>query len=223
MIPRVLEPEVMDSPEEADAYDAMDHGQVNRAFVDDLLEFASGRIGGDWLDLGTGTALVPIEIARREPTVRVVGLEMSGAMLAIAARRVARERLEDRIALERADAKRLPFPMGRFSGVLSNSIVHHIADPILVVEEAVRVTARGGLVFFRDLARPATHDALQRLVEQYAGDATEHQRKLFADSLHAALSVEEMQELVSPLGERIEGQVRATSDRHWTWSGRKRG
>ena len=34
---RVLEPEVMDSPEEAGDYDSMDHGDVNRLFVSDLL------------------------------------------------------------------------------------------------------------------------------------------------------------------------------------------
>ena len=34
MLPRVLEPEVMDSPEEALDYDEMDHGEVNRQFVD---------------------------------------------------------------------------------------------------------------------------------------------------------------------------------------------
>ena len=37
MLPRTLEPEVMDSPEEARDYDAMDHAEVNRKFVDDLL------------------------------------------------------------------------------------------------------------------------------------------------------------------------------------------
>jgi hypothetical protein len=37
MLPRVLEPEVMDSAEEAKDYDSMDHAQVNRAFVADLL------------------------------------------------------------------------------------------------------------------------------------------------------------------------------------------
>ena len=38
MLPRTLEPEVMDSAEEAGDYDAMDHGAVNRAFVADLQE-----------------------------------------------------------------------------------------------------------------------------------------------------------------------------------------
>ena len=34
---RVLEPEVMESHQEAVDYDAMDHSEVNRIFVDDLL------------------------------------------------------------------------------------------------------------------------------------------------------------------------------------------
>jgi hypothetical protein len=37
MLPRVLEPEVMDTPEEARDYDAMDHSAVNRVFVADFL------------------------------------------------------------------------------------------------------------------------------------------------------------------------------------------
>ena len=45
MLPRVLEPEVMDSPDEARDYDAMDHGQVNRAFVNDLLAFWLEEVG----------------------------------------------------------------------------------------------------------------------------------------------------------------------------------
>ena len=36
--PRTLEPELMDSREEVWAYDAMDHRDVNRVFVNDFLE-----------------------------------------------------------------------------------------------------------------------------------------------------------------------------------------
>ena len=39
---RILEPEVMDSPEEATNYDSMDHREVNRRFVEDLLERVQG-------------------------------------------------------------------------------------------------------------------------------------------------------------------------------------
>src|SRR5262245_44712142 len=42
VLERVLEPEVMDTVEEAVNYDAMDHAEVNRRFVDDLLAVLAG-------------------------------------------------------------------------------------------------------------------------------------------------------------------------------------
>ena len=36
MLARVLEPEVMDTPDEAHEYDAMDHSAVNRVFAADF-------------------------------------------------------------------------------------------------------------------------------------------------------------------------------------------
>ncbi len=219
MISRVLEVEAMDDPQEAAEYDAMDHAAVNRAFVDDML--AGRPIAGEVLDLGTGTAQIPIELARRNPAVHVTAVDLSSAMLQVAARNVAAAGLASRIVLERIDAKRLPFPDGRFACVVSNSIVHHLPAPLGVLREAVRVAAPGGLLFFRDLLRPETVEDLARLVDLYAGGANDHQRKMLADSLHAALAVEEMQELVGQIDLPVDSQVRATSDRHWTWSGRK--
>ena len=190
MLPRLLEPEVMDDPLEAADYDAMDHRTVNRAFVDDLLAAAQdvlehGPANGEVLDLGTGTALIPIELASRHPGFRVTGVDLSRSMLEVAAKNVAAAGFGDRILLRRVDAKRLPFTDGRFACVVCNSIVHHIPLPAEVVREAIRVTAPGGLLFFRDLARPDSLAELERLVSLYAGDANEHQRKMFADSLHA--------------------------------------
>ena len=127
----------------------------------------------------------------------------------------------DAIRLERLDAKTLPYPPGRFSAVMSNSIVHHIPEPFEAIEEAARITAPGGLLFFRDLLRPATTEELNRLVAQHAADANDEQRQLFAQSLHAALTVAEVQQLVECLG-FDSGGVTQTSNRHWTWSGWKK-
>ena len=56
---RELEPEVMDSAEEATDYDAMDHAEPNRAFVDRLKHLdARGRM----LDLGTGPGDIPLMV-----------------------------------------------------------------------------------------------------------------------------------------------------------------
>jgi hypothetical protein len=61
---------------------------------------------------------------------------------------------------------------------------------------------------------------LQQLVTTYAADATPYQRNLFADSLRAALTAEEMADLATTFGFAPE-TVRMTSDRHWTWIAKK--
>ena len=215
MLPRVLEPEVMDSAAEAHDYDAMDHRQVNERFVDDLLRFRP--IAGRVLDVGTGTAQIPIALCRRAAAIQVVAIDAAQHMIDLGFLNVHSAGLADRIGLERCDAKHLPYADGAFDAVVSNSIVHHIPRPETVLAEMVRVVRANGAIFVRDLARPADDTTLRRLVQQYAGDANAHQQKMFADSLHAALTVEEIRDLVGALGFPI-GSVQMTSDRHWTWA-----
>ncbi|MBN1588105.1 MAG: class I SAM-dependent methyltransferase [Pirellulales bacterium] len=220
MIPRRLEPEIMDTLTEAVDYDTMDHSEVNRRFVYDLL--AAAPPSGPILDLGTGTAQIPIELARQRPSARIVAVDASRHMLRVADQNVRRAGLGDRIELQQVDAKRLPYPDGSFTTVMSNSIVHHVPHPEEVVNEAWRVAAPGGLLFVRDLARPDDDPTVARLVETYAGAANPHQQKMFGDSLRAALTVDEMSTLVVRLG-ADRATVTMTSDRHWTWVARKPG
>src|SRR5262249_17197089 len=124
MLPRVLEPEVMDSPEEARDYDAMDHGHVNRVFVADFLAAWDGR--GPALDVGTGTAQIPVELCRQAPAAAVVAIDLAEHMLAVGRDNVRRAGLDGRIRLQSCDAKQMPFADASFGAVLSNSIVHHI-------------------------------------------------------------------------------------------------
>mgnify|MGYP000035339191 CR=1 FL=1 len=68
----------------------------------------------------------------------------------------------------------------------------------------------------RDLLRPSSEEEVQRLVETYAAGANAHQQMMFANSLRAALSLEEVREMVRSLGFAA-SSVNQTSDRHWTW------
>ena len=54
---RIVEQEVMGTAEAAEAYDAMKHGEVDRAFVDRVV--ALGASTGHFLDVGTGPAQIP--------------------------------------------------------------------------------------------------------------------------------------------------------------------
>jgi ubiquinone/menaquinone biosynthesis C-methylase UbiE len=220
MLTRVLEPEVMDSPDDAREYDAMDHSVVNAQFVADLLAVLSDS-PLQVLDLGAGTAQIPVELACRTAQLYITAVDAAPSMLALAHTNIGSANLSHRVDLVLADAKHLPFPDNLFPVVISNSILHHIAEPHAVVAEAVRVASPGGLLFHRDLARPNDEAQLQHLVETYAGAATVYQRKLFSDSLRAALTVGEMRELVARYG-FTPTAVQMTSDRHWTWSAHRK-
>lgn len=222
MLTRVLEPEVMDSAEEAHDYDSMDHSNVNRAFVDDFLAFAGAAPDGPILDLGTGSALIPLELCRRTREVQVTAVDLAACMLDLARANLVRANLRDRIRLELIDAKGLPYADDAFAAVISNSIVHHIPEPRPALAEAVRVTRPGGLLFIRDLLRPSTESEAEALVERYAGRDTPRQRALFAASLRAALSLDEIRTIVAEIGYLAES-VHATSDRHWTFAARRPG
>jgi len=226
MLERVLEPEVMDTAEEARDYDSMDHAAVNTRFCDDFLVFATSRSLGRVVDFGTGTALIPIALAGRAGGFAVVGIDLSEHMLALGRANVARAGLSARVSLELVDAKRTPYEDGAFGATISNSIVHHIPEPALCFAEMWRVTAKGGLLFVRDLHRPENESEgeVDRLVALYGGEAPadparvasfESQRALFRASLCAALTVAEVATMVAPLGVPASA-VKMTSDRHWT-------
>lgn len=215
MLQRVLEPEVMDTPAEARDYDAMDHAEVNRRFVGDFLTIWNRA--NPILDVGTGTAQIPIELCRQSPLARVVAIDLAEHMLALARNNVARAGLTGSITIARADGKKLDDPDASFAAVISNSIIHHIPEPFASFAEMHRVCLPGGRLFIRDLLRPSDMAVLDSLVNTYAAGANDHQRKMFGDSLHAALTLAEVRELVGRLGYPA-FCVQQTTDRHWTFS-----
>lgn len=218
-LPRTLEPEAMDDAAEAWAYDAMDHRAVNQKFVDDLL--AGGPIGSQVIDLGTGTARIPVLLCQRVPDVKVLAIDASTPMLDLAATQIDIGGVMDQVQLQHADAKELTaFDDEICDLVISNTLLHHIAEPSAVLREALRLVRSGGRLFIRDLMRPATAEEVDRLTELHAGNEPAEARQLLHQSLHAALTIEEIRELVIDCGLPA-AAAQPTSDRHWTIETRK--
>ena len=220
MIPRTLEPELMDTPEEARDYNEMDHSEVNRVFVADLLRFSKQEgVSPRILDVGTGTALIPVEYCRQESKGTIVAIDLAKEMISLAEQNVSQVGFNDRITLQLGDSKQLPFAEKQFEAVISNSIIHHIPHPIECLREMVRVLKPQGILFLRDLLRPNSAEDVEQFVEQYAGDENEHSKQMFRQSLHASLTVDEVRGLLSEL--HLPGEwVQQTTDRHWTIAGR---
>ena len=228
-LPRTLEPEVMDSADDASQYNDMDHSQPNQSFVEDLIHFlrtdesVAAELDDDHaelidvLDVGTGTALIPVALCEQHASFRVIAIDLAVNMLELANYNIHASVCGEQIQLVHADAKTLDFDSEMFEVVISNSIIHHIPDPQACLAEMVRVLAPNGAIFVRDLMRPADEQTVESIVETYAEQESDYSRQLFRQSLHASLTLEEIQQLVADLGYDPTG-VSGTSDRHWTWA-----
>lgn len=215
MLERVLEPEVMDDRQESILYDQMDHQIVNQKFVDDMIAF--GPVEGRILDLGTGTARIPILICQAVEDCRIMACDLAVTMLDIAKLNIAMAGYETRIQLYHGDAKSLDCQDDECDWVISNSLIHHLPDPVSAFQHALRVLKPGGRVFIRDLFRPANQAAIESLVKTYASGEPLENQQLLRQSLAAALDLSEVRELVMSLGFTAD-TVQQTSDRHWTWA-----
>lgn len=229
MLARTLEPEYMNSPTEAWDYNGMDHSAVNAAFVGDLLAaelLAAGPVDPQAddsvvLDVGTGTAFIPIELCRRFRQCRIVACDAATNMLELAKINVAIGQCENRIQLHHGDGKELEFADDLFDGVMSNSWFHHLPDPAVGLAQMWRVCKPGGWLFSRDLLRPEEATEVEHLVHLHAAHEPLDSQQLFRQSLHAALTLDEVRHMAVPLGIPAEA-IQVTSDRHWTLTTRKR-
>ncbi|MDI6779379.1 MAG: class I SAM-dependent methyltransferase [Bacteroidota bacterium] len=210
---RILEPEVMDTLEDVLEYDTMDFTEVNTLFAQRAIKLLPMK--GVVLDVGTGTARIPLLMLEINPNLNIVTVDLSENMLEVARLNVKKAHLSKKITLQKIDAKKLPFEDNYFDAVVSNSLLHHISDPIPVFKEINRVTKKWGSIFIRDLIRPDSEEAVNVLVNLYAGDADEYQKKLYRDSLYASFTLEEVESLIVESGIK-DTTIVQSSDRHWS-------
>jgi ubiquinone/menaquinone biosynthesis C-methylase UbiE len=221
MLLRILEPELMDTQRDAEEYDAMDFTEANTKFAVDALALVADRQDVQVLDVGTGTAQIPVLMLNRRPDLKMLAVDLAQEMLKVAARNVADAGHGGSCQLARMDAKALRLPSGRFDLVLCNSTAHHIPDPLVLFREIARMVKPDGAILVRDLIRPPSMDEAWAIVKRVAAGEHMRQQQLFFDSLCAALTVAEVQQIVRDAGlPRM--RVEMVSDRHWSAEQRAR-
>ncbi len=105
------------------------------------------------LDVACGQGNFTVELARRVgPHGLVVGLDIASSMLARAANRVRRERL-DNVLLVRGDALALPFRDAAFAKVNCSGGLHQMPDLDRALGEMARVAAPGARFTASSFAR----------------------------------------------------------------------
>jgi SAM-dependent methyltransferase len=213
---RIVEPELMDDPLQARAYAEADFDRSDQAFVERFLAlwgppFPSLRPpGAGWgpgeaiVDLGCGPGNISFRLATALPQARVVGLDGAATMVALAQERRQRH-LGDWPRL-RFEQLRLPLPGtswagvdpvaalgGPFAAVVSNSLLHHLHDPLVLWRAVSQLAAPGATVYIKDLRRPASAAAADDLTERHAAGAPAVLRRDFRASLAAAFTASEVQ------------------------------
>jgi ubiquinone/menaquinone biosynthesis C-methylase UbiE len=221
MIKRTPEPEeLMDRRDQAEAYAAADFSEANTLFLDLLASMAEAAPGGRALDLGCGPADIPVRLAQRYPALHIDAVDGAQAMLELA--RQALDTLPDVQPRIRLICDLLPctgLSSRAYDVVMSNSLLHHLADPALMWETLNRRAKPGALVLVMDLARPDSVAAVDELVDRYAADAPPVLWQDFRNSLFAAYRVDEVEAQLDAAG-LSHLHVRRVSDRHLAVSGR---
>ena len=122
---------------------------------------AAEQVGGRILEIGVGTG---ISLPGYSSQNRIIGIDLSEAMLRKAQRRVADLSLNNVEKLEVMDAEHLSFPDASFDVVVANHVISTVPNPEPVLDECARMLRPGGEMIL--LSRIGADGGFRHLVER---------------------------------------------------------
>lgn len=214
MMQRIPEPELMNEALQVQAYANADFSEPHQHFVSLFTrKFPDLAVTGTVLDLGCGPADISRRFARAFPACRIHGIDGASNMLQLGRLANYEAQLANRIELYEACLPCESLPQPEYDVVISNSLLHHLHDPMVLWRSLKQFARPGAAVFIMDLLRPSTPEMAQELVENYSGNEPQVLREDFLASLCAAFTPEEIRaQLAASQLERLELEI--VSDRH---------
>ena len=129
--------------------------QFTRHLPAPMMAMAAVQANQCILDIGTGTGIVALEVARSlSEGGKVVGIDLSDGMLATARAKAEKEGLAEQAEFLKMDAEALQFEDNAFDNVLSLYALRHFPNPEKAVAEMHRVLKPGGNVVVAVGSRP---------------------------------------------------------------------
>jgi ubiquinone/menaquinone biosynthesis C-methylase UbiE len=112
-------------------------------------EFKEGTI----LDIGTGPGYLPVEILKRSPAIRIVGMDLSQKLIQKAKINVLKAGASVRVSFEVGNAAKLRYNDSSFDMVISTGMLHSLKNPVNILIEINRVLKKGCEAWIYDPAR----------------------------------------------------------------------
>ena len=214
---RILEPELMDDPEQALVYARADFEQENQGFVDRFREYFPEFTAGHILDLGCGPGDIPVRFARALPSCRITAVDASEPMIRLAEETVREAGLSSRITF-RCERFQDLAGVSIVDAAISNSLLHHVPNPLQLWHKLRLAVKPGSPVLVMDLLRPESPEEAQAIVDRYAFGAPDILRRDFYNSLLAAFTEDEIGSQLARMNlTRL--LIDVVDDRHWVVSG----
>jgi 2-polyprenyl-3-methyl-5-hydroxy-6-metoxy-1,4-benzoquinol methylase len=214
---RILEPELMNDPEQALIYAQADFEQENQGFVDRFRDYFPDFSEGHVFDLGCGPGDIPIRFARLFLSCRITGVDASAPMVRLAEDAVQQAGLSGRITFSCERFQDLA-GVSIADAAISNSLLHHVPNPLQFWHKLRLAVKPGSPVLVMDLVRPDSPEDAQAIVDRYASDAPDILRRDFYNSLLAAFTEDEIGAQLAQMNlTRL--LIDVIDDRHWVVGG----
>jgi len=108
------------------------------------------------LDVAIGTGEVAMEICRRHPQAKVVGVDFSPAMLTVGREKIAERNMTDRIMVSVGDGRWLPIANEKADAVTIAFGIRNIEERDMALAEFYRVLKPGGQLLIMEFSYPET-------------------------------------------------------------------
>lgn len=202
----------MNDPAQVHAYATADFEQPHSMFIDQLQTRYGANIRGRALDLGCGPGDITLRFLHAFPACDIDAVDGAANMLAYARKASLELGLQDRLRLIECRLPEMLVPEASYPLIISNSLLHHLDEPMHLWQAIRQYTRPGSIIFIMDLLRPASEQAAHDLVQRYAAEEADILQQDFYHSLLAAYRPDEIGKQLQRAGLSL--QVAVISDRH---------
>ncbi len=166
----------------------------NKGWIETKSILTAGICSGNVLEIGPGPGIKGLEWLKNTSDTKLIGLEISEAMVRIAQVNAREYALEHRVQYVHGNATlKIPFDDVSFDAVFSNGSLHEWEYPEKVLNEIYRVLKPGGKMYISDLRRDM--NPLMKLIIK----KTTYPKQMvpgFISSLDASYTVKEIKNIV---------------------------